>query len=138
MRTRTDQLVSEVFALTKQKLSADDPLLALILLQEQSLQQALGQQNTQRADQDQAFFAQLDERQTQINAMYSELVQYRERVVAELLAKNQQIAIHIQDRAQRKVQGSIRRLRRLLVVSLAGCIFLLAGIGSVLIQMRGW
>lgn len=137
MQTRTDELVNEVFALTKQNLSPDDPLLTVMLLQEKGLQRALEQQSACRIEQDQAFFAQLDERQIKITAMYSELIQYRERVVAELLAKNQQIAIQIENRVERKVLGSLSRLRRLLVVSLTLAILLLAGIVSVLIQMGG-
>lgn len=137
MPTRTNELVNEVFALTKIKLSSDDPLLAVILLQEQRLQHRLEQQSAQRTQQNETFLAQLDERQIKIDAVYSELIQYRERVVAELLAKNQLIAIQIENRVQRQVSGSIQRLRRLLVVCLTLNVLLLAGVVSVLLQMRG-
>lgn len=131
MPTRMDELVNEVFALTKVKLSPDDPLLAVILLQEQGVRRLLEQQNVARSDQDIAFFAQLDARQIEINEMYSELVQYRERVVAELLAKNQQIAIQIENRVQRKVLRNVQRLRRQIVVFLMLAILSMVGICSV-------
>lgn len=131
MQTRTDELVNEVFALTKQNLSPDDPLLTVMLLQEKGLQRVLEQQSACRIEQDQAFFAQLDERQTKITGMYSELIQYRERVVAELLTKNQQVAIQIENRVERKVLGSMNRLRRLIVVCLTLAVIFLVGIGSV-------
>lgn len=137
MPTRTDELVNEVFALTKIKLSSDDPLLSVILLQEQRLEHRLEQQSAQCTEQNEMFLAQLDERQIKIDAVYSELIQYRERVVAELLAKNQQIAIQIENRVQRQVSGSIKRLGRLLVVCVTLSVLLLAGVGSVLLQMGG-
>ena len=137
MSTRTDELVNEVFALAKIKLSSDDPLLAVILLQEQRLQHQLEQQSAKRTEQNETFLAQLDERQIKIDAVYSELIQYRERVVAELLAKNQQIAIQVENRVQRQVSGSIQRLRRLLVVCVTLSVLLVAGVVSVLLQMRG-
>lgn len=138
MQTRKDELVNEVFALTKVKLSPDDPLLAVILLQEQRLQRALEKQSSDRSNQNKAFFAQLDERQIKIDSMYSELVQYRERVVAELLAKNQQIALQVENRVQRKVLDRIQRLRQQVVVFLMLAVLLTLGIGLVFLQMRGW
>lgn len=137
MQTRKDELVNEVFALTKIKLSPDDPLLAVILLQEQSLLRGLEKQSSDRNNQNKAFFAQLDERQIKIEAMYSELVQYRERVVAELLAKNQQIALQVEHRVQRKVLSRIQRLRQHIVVFLALAVLSMVGIGSMFLQMRG-
>lgn len=137
MPTRTDELVNEVFALTKIKLSSDDPLLAVILLQEQRLEHKLEQQSALRTEQNEGFLAQLDERQIKIDAVYSELIQYRERVVAELLAKNQQIAIQVENRVQRQVSGSIQRQRRLLFVCVTLSVLLLTGVVSILLQMRG-
>lgn len=137
MQTRTDELVNEVFTQTKQKLSPDDPLLSLILLQEKSLQRAFEQQNISRADQDQAFLAQLDERLVKINAMATDLAQYRERVIAELLAKNQQVAVQIEGRVVRRALGGVQRLRVLAGVALAVAVFSLAGVGMMYFQMRG-
>ncbi|AFK64642.1 hypothetical protein TKWG_25684 (plasmid) [Advenella kashmirensis WT001] len=137
MQTRTDELVNEVFTQTKQKLSPDDPLLSLILLQEKSLQRAFEQQNISRADQDQAFLAQLDERLVKINAMAADLAQYRERVIAELLAKNQQVAVQIEGRVVRRALGGVQRLRVLAGVALAVAVFSLAGVGMMYFQMRG-
>ena len=137
MQTRTDELVNEVFTLTKQKLSPDDPLLSLILLQEKSLQLAFEQQNISRAEQDQAFLAQLDERLVKINAMAADLAQYRERVIAELLAKNQQVAVQIEGRVVRRALGGVQRLRVLAGVALAVAVFSLAGVGMMYFQMRG-
>lgn len=138
MQTRKDELVNEVFALTKIKLSPDDPLLAMILLQEQSLQRALEKQSAGHSNQNNAFFAQLDERQIKIEAMYSELVQYRERVVAELLAKNQQITLQVENRVQRKILDRIQRLRQQIVVFLMLAVLLTVGICLMFLQMRGW
>lgn len=137
MPTRTDELVNEVFALTKVKLSPDDPLLAVILLQEERLKRTLQQERTGRTEQDNAFLAQIDERQVKLLDMYSELVQYRERVVAELLAKNQQIAIQIEKRVHRKVLGSVRRLRQQVIVFLTLAALMVLGSGWVLLYIRG-
>lgn len=138
MPTITDELVNEVFTLTKIKLSPDDPLLALILVQEESLKATLLQHNTARTELDKSFLAQLDARQVKIDEMYSELIQYRERVVVELLAKNQQIAIQIENRVLVKVLRSLQRGRRqtLVFVTLAALVVL--GIGWVFLNMRGW
>jgi|GEM_PF-2000049 len=138
MPTRIDELINEVFALTKIKLSPDDPLLALILVQEESLKATLLLHNTARAELDKSFLAQLDTRQVRIDEMYSELIQYRERVVVELLAKNQQIAIQIESRVLVKVLRSLQRWRRqaLVFVTLAALVVL--GIGWVILKMRGW
>ncbi|HBP32106.1 MAG TPA: hypothetical protein DD666_22190 [Advenella kashmirensis] len=135
MPTRTDELVNDVFALTKVKLSPDDPLLAVIVLQEESLKRALQQKNAGCSEQDDAFLAQIDERQVKLLDMYSELVQYRERVVVELLAKNQQIAIQIENRVQRQVLGSLRRLRQQVIVFLTLAALLVLGSGWVFLYI---
>jgi len=137
MPTRTNELVNDVFSLTKIKLSPDDPLLAVILLQEERLKETLRQQNADRIEQDKAFLTQLDARQIKIDAMYSELVQYRERVVVELLAKNQQIAIHTENRVQRKVSGSLTRLRRQIALFFGLAVLLALGLNWVFLQIRG-
>ncbi|RZT91049.1 hypothetical protein EV681_4572 [Advenella incenata] len=137
MQTRTEELVNEVFTQTKQKLSPDDPLLSLILLQEKSLQRAFEQQNTSRADQDQAFLAQLDERLVKINAMAADLAQYRERVIAELLAKNQQVAVQIEGRVVRRALGGVKRLRVVAGAALAVAVLCLVGVGMMYFQIRG-
>ncbi len=137
MQTRTDELVNEVFALTKTKLSPDDPLLILILLQERGLERAFEQQNTSRADQDLAFLAQLDDRLVKINAMYSELSQYRERVVAELMVKNQQVAVQIEGRVARSALGGVKRLELVAGAALVVAVVALAGAAAMYFQMRG-
>jgi len=137
MQTRTDELVNEVFALTKTKLSPDDPLLTLILLQERGLKRSFEQHYASRADQDQAFLAQLDERLVKINAMYSELSQYRERVVAELMVKNQQVTVQIEGRVARRALGGVKRLGLVAGVALVVAIVALTGAAAVYFQMRG-
>lgn len=137
MQTRTDELVNEVFTLTKTKLAPDDPLLTLILLQEKGLQRAFAQQNASRAEQDQAFLAQLDERLVKINAMYSELSQYRERVVAELMVKNQQVAVQIEGRVARSAVGDVKRMGRVAGAALVVAVGALAGTAAMYFQMRG-
>src|SRR5690606_7485052 len=137
MPTRIDELINDVFSLTKIKLSPDDPLLAVFLLQEEKFKETLQQQNADRIEQDKAFLAQLDARQVKIDAMYSELIQYRERVVAELLAKNQQIAIHIENRVQRKVSGTLKRLRRQIALFLVLAVLLALCLSWVFLQIRG-
>lgn len=137
MQTRTDELVNEVFNLTKTKLAPDDPLLTLILLQEKGLQRAFAQQNASRAEQDQAFLAQLDERLVKINAMYSELSQYRERVVAELMVKNQQVAVQIEGRVARSALGGVKRMGRVAGAALVVAVGALAGTAAMYFQMRG-
>jgi len=137
MQTRTDELVNEVFNLTKTKLAPDDPLLTLILLQEKGLHRAFAQQNASRAEQDQAFLAQLDERLVKINAMYSELSQYRERVVAELMVKNQQVAVQIEGRVARSALGGVKRMGRVAGAALVVAVGALAGTAAMYFQMRG-
>lgn len=137
MQTRIDELVNEVFTLTKTKLSPDDPLLTLILLQEKSLQRAFEQQNASRADQDKAFLAQLDERLVKINTMYAELSQYRERVVAELMAKNQQVAVQIEGRVARRALSGVKRLGVMAAIALSVAVMALMAAAGVYFQMRG-
>ena len=138
MPTRRDELIHEVFALTKIKLSPDDPLLALILVQEKSLKATLLQHNSTRTELDKSFLAQLDARQAKIDEMYSELIQYRERVVVELLAKNQQIAIQTESRVLVKVLRGLQRRRRQALVFATLAALVVLGIAWVFLQMRGW
>lgn len=137
MQTRTDELVNEIFTLTKIKLSPDDPLLTLILLQEKGLQQAFELQSASRSNQDEAFLTQLDERLIKINTMYVELTQYRERVVAELMAKNQQVAVQIEGRVERRALSGVKRLSILAGVALAVAVVALCGAAAMFFQMRG-
>ncbi len=137
MQTRVNELLNEVFALTKTKLSPDDPLLALILLQEKSLQRAFGQQNASRVDKDDAFLAQLDERLIRINAMYAELSQYRERVVAELMAKNQQMAVQIEGKLERRALSGVKRLGVIAAAALSVAVVALLAATAMYFQMRG-
>lgn len=137
MQTRMDELVNEVFTQTKTKLSPDDPLLTLILLQEKGLQRAFELQNASRADQDEAFLTQLDERLIKINAMYAELTQYRERVVAELMAKNQQVAVQIEGRVERRALSGVKRLGVMAGVALGIAVAALAVAAAMYFQIRG-
>ena len=137
MPTRTDELVNEVFTLTKTKLSRDDPLFALILLQEKGLQRAFEQQNARRADQDEAFLLQLDDRLRKVNAMYAELSQYRERVVADLMAKNQQVAVQIEGRVARRALSGVRRLGVRAGVALGIAVLALTVAAALYFQIRG-
>src|SRR5690606_30684410 len=95
------------------------------------LKETLQQHNAERIEQDKAFLAQLDARQIKIDAMYSELLQYRERVVVELLAKNQQIAIHAENRVLRKVSGRLTRLRQQIALFLVLTLLLALGLSWV-------
>lgn len=137
MPTRTDELVNEVFTLTKTKLSLDDPLFALIVLQEKGLQRAFEQQNARRADQDEAFLLQLDDRLRKVNAMYAELSQYRERVVADLMAKNQQVAVQIEGRVARRALSGVRRLGVRAGVALGIAVLALTVAAALYFQIRG-
>lgn len=137
MPTRTDELVNEVFTLTKTKLSLDDPLFSLIVLQEKGLQRAFEQQSARRTDQDEAFLVQLDDRLRKVNAMYAELSQYRERVVADLMAKNQQVAVQIEGRVARRALSGVKRLGVMAGVALGIAVLALTVVAALYFQIRG-
>lgn len=78
------QIIDEVFSISGQKISADDPIIAVLLYQKRQLtinHAALVQHETD-------FFINLDQRFQKINTYYDEIQKQKNIILTELMQKN--------------------------------------------------
>ena len=86
-RPDIDNLIAEVFALTGVKLTADDPIVAVLLLQRQSVQTAMQAFEQRQQDARDEFMRQLAKHEQNITDAAAELNTYRQQILTELLQK---------------------------------------------------
>ena len=86
-RPDIDNLIAEVFALTGVKLTADDPIVADLLLQRQSVQTAMQAFEQRQQDARDEFMQQLAKHEQNITDAAAELNTYRQQILTELLQK---------------------------------------------------
>ena len=86
-RPDIDNLIAEVFALTGVKLTADDPIVAVLLLQRQSVQTAMQAVEQRQQDARDEFMQQLAKHEQNITDAAAELNTYRQQILTELLQK---------------------------------------------------
>ena len=86
-RPDIDNLIAEVFALTGVKLTADDPIVAVLLLQRQSVQTAMQAFEQRQQDARDEFMQQLAKHEHNITTAAAELNTYRQQILTELLQK---------------------------------------------------
>ena len=86
-RPDIDNLIAEVFALTGVKLTADDPIVAVLLLQRQSVQTAMQAFEQRQQDARDEFMQQLAKHEQNITDAAAELNTYRQQILTELLQK---------------------------------------------------
>ena len=86
-RPDIDNLIAEVFVLTGVKLTADDPIVAVLLLQRQSVQTAMQAFEQRQQDARDEFMQQLAKHEQNITDAAAELNTYRQQILTELLQK---------------------------------------------------
>lgn len=80
MNNDADNIITEVFRLTGTRITRDDPILAVLVMQRRFLQQALDELNVSHD----AFLKQIDARERNITAAAAKLETYREQLLSEL------------------------------------------------------
>ena len=86
-RPDIDNLIAEVFALTDVKLTADDPIVAVLLLQRQLVQTAMQAFEQRQQDARDEFMQQLAKHEHNITTAAAEMNNYRQQILTELLRK---------------------------------------------------
>ena len=104
-RPDIDNLIAEVFALTGVKLTADDPIVAVLLLQRQSVQTAMQAFEQRQQDARDEFMQQLAKHEHNITTAAAELNTYRQQILTELLQKTDLQ----QDAVEARLYGNINQ-----------------------------
>ena len=81
---KIDFLIAEVFRLTGTRLTADDPIVAVLLMQEQSFQTAFAEFAERQNVLHEAFLKQIAKHEQNITAAAAKLEGYREQLLVEL------------------------------------------------------
>ncbi len=97
-RPDVDNLIAEVFALTGVKLTSDDPVVAVLLMQRQSMQTALQDFQKSQDGARKAFLHQLANHEQSITNAAAELKTYRQQILTELLQKTDLQQAEIEER----------------------------------------
>lgn len=83
-----DGVIADVFRLSGQKLTEDDPIVAVLLMQQHRIQQAFKEQQVESGQSMAEFMIELEQRENAIIQAADDLKKYREQILAELLAKS--------------------------------------------------
>lgn len=100
-----EEVVVKVFRHSGVKLSADDPIVCLILMQRQSIMDLAVRQ----AENDAAFFERLATHEKAITGAAAELEKHREQILLELVQKSDLGISEVEDRVYAGVHGTIAR-----------------------------
>lgn len=105
MRSDTDRIIAEVFRLTGVRITADDPILAVLLIQEQQLQAALADIGKQQTETNKAFIKEIAAHESNILEAAATLETYREQILADLLRQaGQQL-----DEAEPRIYAAVNK-----------------------------
>lgn len=85
--TEIKQIIDDVFSISGQKISNDDPIIAVLLYQKQQL--AVNRAELEQHDTN--FFINLDQRFEKINRHYEEMEKQKSLIVSELIGKNKKL-----------------------------------------------
>lgn len=132
------QLQTEVFAATGIKVSEDDPILAVLVVQQRNIQAYAEQMGQQQSERQEVFLEQFKMQAQAITQATDSLAEQKQYILGEIIQAND---AYLQD-AENKLMGSVAAkmrnqaiaqqddfldsLKRLLILS--GCLFLLAQI----------
>lgn len=100
-----EEVVVKVFRHSGVKLSADDPIVCLILMQRQSIMDLAVRQ----AENDAAFFERLATHEKAITGAAAELEKHREQILLELVQKSDLKISEVEDRVYAGVRSTIGR-----------------------------
>lgn len=144
MENKPAEIVAEVFRHSGTRLTEDDPIVVMLMMQDQSFRQAFDAFAGQQTEERMVFLEELSVREGNITAAAAKLEKYREQLLAELAQyANGQIA-----EAEQKIYGSvsqriardteeanerlIKRLERLVVCTMAAALAVLLIVGWVI------
>lgn len=141
MENKPAEIVAEVFRHSGTRLTEDDPIVVMLMMQDQSFRQAFDAFAEQQTEERLVFLEELSVREGNITAAAAKLEKYREQLLAELAQyANGQIA-----EAEQKIYGSVsqriardteeanermvKRLERLVVCTMAAALAVLLIVG---------
>lgn len=144
MENKPAEIVAEVFRHSGTRLTEDDPIVVMLMMQDQSFRQAFDAFAGQQTEERLVFLEELSVREGNITAAAAKLEKYREQLLAELAQyANGQIA-----EAKQKIYGSVsqriardteeanerlvKRLERLVVCTMAAALAVLLIVGWVI------
>lgn len=103
MENKASEVIAEVFRCSGTRLTEDDPIVVMLLMQDQSIRQAFDVFAEQQSEERLAFLEELEVREGNITAAAAKLEKYREQLLAELAQyANKQIA-----EAESKIYGAV-------------------------------
>ena len=141
MENKPAEIVAEVFRHSGTRLTEDDPIVVMLMMQDQSFRQAFDAFARQQTEERLVFLEELSVREGNITAAAAKLEKYREQLLAELAQyANGQIA-----EAEHKIYGLVsqriardteeanerlvKRLERLVVCTMAAALAVLLIVG---------
>ncbi len=144
MENKPAEIVAEVFRHSGTLLTEDDPIVVMLMMQDQSFRQAFDAFARQQTEERLVFLEELSVREGNITAAAAKLEKYREQLLAELAQyANGQIA-----EAEQKIYGLVsqriardteeanerlvKRLERLVVCTMAAALAVLLIVGWVI------
>lgn len=144
MENKPAEIVAEVFRHSGTRLTEDDPIVVMLMMQDQSFRQAFDAFAEQQTEERLVFLEELSVREGNITAAAAKLEKYREQLLAELAQyANGQIA-----EAEQKIYGSVsqriardteeanerlvKRLEQLAVCTMAAALAVLLIVGWVI------
>ena len=144
MENKPAEIVAEVFRHSGTRLTEDDPIVVMLMMQDQSFRQAFDAFARQQTEERLVFLEELSVREGNITAAAAKLEKCREQLLAELAQyANGQIA-----EAEQKIYGSVsqriardteeanerlvKRLERLVVCTMAAALAVLLIVGWVI------
>lgn len=144
MENKPAEIVAEVFRHSGTRLTEDDPIVVMLMMQDQSFRQAFDAFARQQTEERLVFLEELSVREGNITVAAAKLEKYREQLLAELAQyANGQIA-----EAEQKIYGSVfqriardteeanerlvKRLERLVVCTMAAALAVLLIVGWVI------
>ncbi len=142
-RNSAENIIAEVFRHSGVRLTADDPIVTVLLMQEQMFRSFLSEYANRQDEQRMAFLEELSVREGNITEAAAKLEKYREQLLAELAqyangqiaeaehkiygAVYQRIARDVEDANERLV----KKLERLVVCAVAAVLAVLLIVGGV-------
>lgn len=144
MENKPAEIVAEVFRHSGTRLTEDDPIVVMLMMQDQSFRQAFDAFAEQQTEERLVFLEELSVREGNITAAAAKLEKYRVQLLAELAQyANGQIA-----EAEQKIYGSVsqriardteeanermvKRLEQLVVCTMAAALAVLLIVGWVI------
>ena len=132
------QLQTEVFAATGIKVSEDDPILAVLVVQKRNMQAYAEQLQQQQSEQQEVFLAQFQIQAQAVIQAADSLAEQKQYLLSEIIRANDvylqnvenklmgSVAVKMREQAIDEQDDFLGSLKRLLMIS--GCLFLLAQI----------